>query len=137
MLVIVLGVIGLLASSNLVSSSTSTRVGGHLPLTEDPPENELGYWCTYVESCRFCWDCEDGICTSRVWGNNSTSIIENSYVKYCEVSRWGDLCRYDVEEHIYHSMNCSDPKPWNPYKIARKEWKKDEHPRKDLKKDEF
>lgn len=60
MLVIILGIIGLLASSNLVSSSTSTRVGGHLPLTFEPPENELGYWCTYVESCRFCWDCEDG-----------------------------------------------------------------------------
>ncbi|WRY69281.1 pMGF110-6L [African swine fever virus] len=117
MLVTFLGILGLLASQ------VSSQLVGQLRPTEDPPEEELEYWCAYMESCQFCWDCQDGNCINKIDGS---VIYKNEYVRPCSVSRSMDKCMYDLNKGIYHSMSCSDPKAWNPYKYFRKEWKKDE-----------
>ncbi|XAJ03408.1 hypothetical protein [African swine fever virus] len=120
MLVIFLGILGLLASQVL---GLPNQPDGQLRPTEEPPENELEYWCTYMESCQFCWDCQDGNCINKVDGS---VIYKNEFVRPCSVSRWMNKCMYDLNKGIYHTMNCSQPQSWNPYKYFRKEWKKDE-----------
>nr|P26705.1 RecName: Full=Protein MGF 110-5L; Flags: Precursor [African swine fever virus LIS57]AAA42716.1 LIS121-1 protein [African swine fever virus] len=114
MLVIFLGILGLLANQ------VSSQLVGQLHSTENPSENELEYWCTYMECCQFCWDCQNGLCVHKL-GN--TTILENEYVHPCIVSRWLNKCMYDLGQGIDHVMVCSQPKHWNPYKILKKEWK--------------
>ncbi|QST88075.1 MGF_110-5L-6L [African swine fever virus] len=93
---------------------------GQLHPTDNPPQEELEYWCTYTENCKFCWNCQNGLCEGKL---ENTTILENEYVQSCIVSRWLNKCMYDLGQGIQHVMACSEPKPWNPYKILKREWK--------------
>ncbi|QXP49948.1 MGF 110-3L [African swine fever virus] len=123
MLVVFLGILGLLANQVV---GLPTQAGGHLRSTDNPPQEELGYWCTYMESCKFCWECAHGICKNRV-NNSMPLIIENSYLTTCEVSRWYNQCTYGEGNGHYHVMDCSDPVPHNrPHQLLIKIYEKDD-----------
>ncbi|XAJ03406.1 hypothetical protein [African swine fever virus] len=124
MLVIFLAILGLLANQVF---GLPAKNAGHLYSTENPPEEELGFWCTYMESCRFCWDCEHGICKNKV-NESMPWIIENSYLTTCAVSRWYDQCMYEEgNAKHYHTMDCSNPVPHNrPHRLGMKIYERED-----------
>ncbi len=79
-----------------------------LDLTRTPPEKELEYWCTYANHCRFCWDCQDGICKNKVFENHSP-ILENDYIANCSVFRHNEFCTYyvtSIKPHEVYRTEC-------------------------------
>ncbi|XAJ03407.1 hypothetical protein [African swine fever virus] len=94
MLVIFLGLLGLLANQVL---GLPNQPAGQLHPTDNPPKEELGYWCTYMENCKFCWNCQNGLCEGKL---ENTTILENEYVQSCIVSRWLNKCMYDLGQGL-------------------------------------
>lgn len=95
-----------------------------LERTSTPPEKELGYWCTYANHCRFCWDCQDGICRNKAFKNHSP-ILENDYIANCSIYRRNDFCIYHITsikphktyrtecpQHINHERHEADIRKW-------------------------
>lgn len=47
-----------------------------------PPSKEPGYWRTYANHHRFCWDCQGGIYRNKVFKNHLSTTKDLNIDKY-------------------------------------------------------
>nr|CAD7112370.1 I12R CDS [African swine fever virus] len=71
----------------------------YLQQTIKPPSKKLGYWRTYTNHHRFCWDCEDAICRNKVFKNHLSIAKDPNTDKYLTSHRFNG-CTYQIK-HKY------------------------------------